>query len=259
MSSELALQQQELARAIRADAVTATGNLLKNTLQGTPARLDIYSIAYRARLGEALKENYPVLARVLGDDGFADLANAFLHHCPSHTPSIRWFGARLAEFVEEAADILPHPSLVDLIRMEWALNIAFDAADAAPLKVAELLRLAPEAWPALQLILHPSLHLLSLNWAIEPLWSALSVDENADTDPPEEFVHHLVIWRVEHRTLWRSVSAEEAMLLRAAIAATKFAQLCEIAAEFAGGDAAATVAGYLRNWVEADMLTGLTA
>jgi hypothetical protein len=259
MSSELVLQQQELARAIRTHSVTATGNLLKNTLQGTPARLDIYSIAYRARLGEALKENYPVLARVLGDDGFADLANAFLQQYPSRTPSIRWFGARLAEFTEQASDALPHPALVDLIRMEWALNTAFDAADAVPLKVDELLRLAPEDWPALQFALHPSLHLLLLNWAIEPLWSALSVDENAETDAPEEFAHHLLIWRVEHRTQWRSVSADEARLLDAAIAANTFAQLCEIAAEFAGDNAAATVAGYLRNWVEADMLTGFTA
>jgi len=253
MGSNLAHQQQELAAAIRADS-TLSSNLLQPTPQGGPARLHIYSNAYRARLGEALKENYPVLARVLGDDGFADLSAAFLHSHPSRTPSIRWLGASLAEFVAHDTDALPHPSLCDLIRMEWALNTAFDGADANPLQVADMLMLAPADWPSLRFEVHPTLHLLSMNWNVEPLWTALSADENADTEPPEEFQHYLLIWRDNHRTQWRSVGSLEAQLLQATIQGDCFAALCETAAQMSDTATAETVAGYLRNWIESGLL-----
>lgn len=258
--AQLVAQQQDLATAIRSDAAPVS-QLLQPTPQGGPARLHIYSNAYRARLGEALQENYPVLARVLGDDAFADLAAAFLSSHPSRTPSIRWFGAALAEFVEHNPDALPHPSLRDLIRMEWALNTAFDAADATPLKVADMLTLAPEDWPSLRFVVHPTLHLLSMNWNVEPLWTALSADEHADTEPPEELPHHLLIWRGEHRMQWRSVAPLEARLLQSTIDGNSFAALCDISVEAtsegANPDAARTVAEYLRIWIEAGLIATL--
>ncbi|MET3106495.1 hypothetical protein AAKU67_001207 [Oxalobacteraceae bacterium GrIS 2.11] len=254
MSSTLHGQQQQFADALQNDA---SCSLFKPTPQGTAPRLFVYSDAYRIRLGEALKENYPVLARVLGDDGFADLANAFLRDNPSRTASIRWFGTALANYVERTDDVLPHPALGDLIRMEWALNTAFDAADATPLTVADMLTLAPEAWPDLQFLPHPSLRLLALEWNVEPLWTAVTADENAEAEPPEPLQHHLLIWRVEYRTLWRSVEAIEAQLLNATLAGHSFAELCETAAESNPDAAAETVAGYLRIWVEAGMLAGM--
>lgn len=254
-TATLARQQLELAAAIR-DNATTSDTLLQATPQGSLARLHIYSHAYRSRLGEALKENYPVLARVLGDDDFAVLANAFLDAYPSHTPSIRWFGARLTEFIAQHPDLLPHPSLADLIRMEWALNTAFDAADADPLKVDALLALDPETWPTLRFEVHPSVRLLASDWNVEPLWTALTADENAETEPPEEFQHHLLIWRVAHRTQWRSVKPEEATLLQTIQEENDFTRLCAIAGTFAGDNASAIAAGYLRHWVESGLLAG---
>ena len=255
MTTVLARQQQELANAIRHEKSVAP-ELLKPTPQGTAPRLQIYTLAYRSRLGEALKENYPVLSRVLGDEAFAELANAYLHNYPSRTPSIRWFGATLAEFAAQSA-LIPHPALCDLIRMEWALNTAFDAADAEPVTISTMLALQASEWPALQFVMHPSLHLLALHWNVEPLWSALSADENALTDPPEELPHHLLVWRVGHQTRWRSVEATEALLLMAAIAGQTFTQLSEIALDSATDNAAQTVAGYARIWVEAGMISGV--
>jgi hypothetical protein len=249
-------QMQQLATAIRGDQ-SAPDNLLKLTPNGLPARLNIYSHAYRARLGEALKENFPILARVLGDDGFADLSNAFLDAYPSGTPSIRWFGERLIQFVRQHPDALPHPSLVDLVRMEWALNTAFDAADADTITVEDMMALAPDAWPDCRFTLHPSVRLLALDWNVEPLWTALTADENAETEPPEEFQHRLLIWRVDFQNQWRSVAADEANLLRAVIDGNSFTQLCDTATEFAGDNAAGLAAGYLRNWVESGLLSSI--
>ncbi|MFX8055483.1 hypothetical protein ABTK93_19635, partial [Acinetobacter baumannii] len=84
------------------------------------------------------------------------LAQAYLAAHPSRHPSIRWFGAALADFMAVAGDeLVPHPGLVDLARMDWALRAAFDAAEAPLLQPATLAALSPDDWAGLVLQLHP--------------------------------------------------------------------------------------------------------
>lgn len=255
MNGTLADRQRTFAAVITSDqAVDAAQSLFRPTPQGGPPRLDIYRNAYRARLTGALRDNYPVLHRVLGDEAFDQLAADFIAARPSRQPSIRWFGAVLGDHLQESAEQLPHPALVDLARMEWALSTAFDAADATPLQVQDLLAIAPQDWPAMRFQPLPSLRLIALSWAVEPLWSALSADENATTDAPEALDHHLLVWRRDEQTQWRSVAPFEALLLDACIGGRNFADLCELALAESGDNAAAEVAGYLRVWVEAGLL-----
>ncbi|MCK6407512.1 MAG: putative DNA-binding domain-containing protein [Rhodocyclaceae bacterium] len=254
----LAAQLQVFALAITAsEEPVESAALFSATPQGDPPRLSIYRHAFRARLTAALRENYPVLHRVLGDQTFDEVALGFIAAHPSHHPSIRWFGNALPGHLQTLADAgeLPHPALPDLARMEWALGTAFDAADAAPLSVEQLLAVAPEAWPELRFSAHPSLRLIALDWAIEPLWRALSDNPEAETAAPEAQPHHLLVWRQNDQTQWRSVEPFEATLLQAALAGESFAELCERAAATQGEQASATVAGHLRVWVETGLLT----
>jgi len=256
MSSLLKKQQQQFAQAIRNHAQPPT-ELLQLTPQGKPARFHVYSNGYQIRLSEALKENYPVLARVLGDQGFAELAADFLLHSPSSQPSIRWFGGNLANFVQQQATTLPHPSLLDLIRMEWALSTAFDARDKETLQVSDFMHLTPQDWPALKLVLHPSVRVLEMAWNVEPLWSALNSDDDAKTEAPSQQEHHLLVWRYQQINHWRSVNAIEAQLLNAVADDASFTDLCVLAAE--SDTAADAVATYLRVWVEAGLVSGMSA
>ena len=257
MSSLLAHQQQQFADAIRAYSFEAPAGLLRATPQGQSARFQVYSNAYQIRLGEALKENYPVLASVLGDESFAQLAASFLRRYPSKNASIRWFGENLAQFVRDEPSSVPHPALHDLIRMEWALSTAFDAEDAATLQVSDFMQLTPQDWATLTLTLHPSLRLLAMEWNVEPIWTALSADANNETAAPEQLTHHLLIWRDQETNHWRSVANIEAQLLGATIAGASFTELCDVAAQ--AGTGANEVASYLRIWVEAGLVTGMNS
>jgi hypothetical protein len=255
-AATLAAQLQALAQAITADsAPTDTAELFRPTPQGGPPRLGIYRKAYRARLTEALRENYPVLHRVQGDEAFDELAERFIAACPSHQPSIRWFGSALLEWLAANSEQLSHPALADLARMEWALCTVFDAADCTPLSVDDLLAQTAETWPELRFTGHPSLRLIALDWAVEPLWRALSNNPEAETAAPEPQPHHLLVWRQNDQTQWRSVEPFEADMLQAALSGESFAELCERAAATEGKQAAAAVAGHLRVWVEAGLLS----
>jgi hypothetical protein len=252
----LADQQRQFAGLVITDSPAGPDALLR-PLRGAAPRIGVYHHAYRARLIGALRSNYPVLHRALGDDDFATLALGYLAHQPSRHPSIRWFGHALVSHLAAHPDAVPHPALADLARMEWALSISFDAADLPPLAFAQLAALPPADWPAARFMPHPSVSLQRLQWAVEPIWQALTADENAATDEPQALDHELLVWRQGLETRWRSVTADEACLLAAGLAGEPFAALCEQAAEAHGAQAAAWVAGALRRWVDDGLLLWL--
>lgn len=230
--------QQVAFAAATADGADA-GTLLATDPHGGPPRLGVYRHAYRARLTEALADNFEILARAMGDESFAALADAYITAYPSTHPSIRWFGHRLAEFMAAAvaddSDLVPHPAFVDLARMDWALRAAFDAADAPALGREALAGWAPQDFAALRLAAHPAVQQVPLQWAVEAAWRVLR-EHDADTgaEPelpaPEEHPHTLLVWRRGLDTLWRSVDAAEAALLQGLAGGETFGELCERAA-----------------------------
>lgn len=251
-------QQLELAAAIR-DGADPAGLLAGDYATG----LEVYRHAYRARLAEALADNYTVLARALGDEAFDALAQAYIAAQPSRHPSIRWFGHQLAAFMAEAGDdLVPHPGLVDFARMDWALRGAFDAADAPPLDPASLAALQSDDWAGLVLRLQPSAQRVTLAYAVEPAWRVLrewepeSGDDQPELPEPVPHEHVLLAWRQDLETRWRSLEPLEAVLLDAVAAGEPLALLCERAATQLGDPEAAApaVIGALQRWLGEGLL-----
>lgn len=242
--STLAAQQRRFMAAIVGDAPDPA-------LRG---RVAVYRHAYRARLAAALRDNHSLLPRALGDEAFDALAAAYVQAHPSRSASIRWFGAQLAAFMATRDDLVPHPALIDLARMEWALRAAFDAADAPLLQAATLAALPAADWPGLVLRLHPSVQRLALQWQVEPAWRALQA--GAEAPAPEPGAHTLLAWRPALDTRWRSAQGPlEAHLLDAVAQGRPFAALCALAAADVGEAAApAQVVAHLQQWLAEGLL-----
>ncbi len=229
-------------------------------VRDTPAvdratRLAIYANAYRARLAEALAENYPALHTLLGDERFATLCRRYLDAHPSPHASIRWFGDRLAEFLARHPDYRFQGVLAEMARFEWALRAAFDAADAAPLTPAHLQDLPPAQWPALVLRPVPALQRLDLRHNVPALWQA--IDAGSDPIPVQRAERALpwAVWRHGQRVLFRSLAEDEAWALDRLCAGAPFAELCGGLAA-AGDEAAAArrAAELLLGWVREGLL-----
>lgn len=143
--SALAESQQRFQHAVLADA--AAPGLFAVETPELAGGFGLYRVAYRARLLAALRDNFPVLQRALGDEAFADLAHDYIDAHPSRFRSIRWFGDALVAFLDADPERLPHPALADVARMDWAMRGAFDAAGAPLLTLDDLAALVPEDWP----------------------------------------------------------------------------------------------------------------
>lgn len=256
MSASLHPAYQAFAAALTGQQPLPEG--LLRPLRGQPPQLAVYQHAWLARLAAALRDNYPVLHRVLGDVALEALTRAYAQAHPPTEPSIRWFGAQLADFLDQQPEHCPHPALGDLARMEWALGCAFDSADTPPHTAAALQATPVADWPALRWQAHPSVRLLQLRWAVAPLWRALRTDDpEADAPAPEPLTHRLLVWREGLDTRWRSLEAAEAQALEALLRGLSFGPWCEqlLASSPLPADAAmAEAVGWLRRWIDDGML-----
>jgi hypothetical protein len=159
-------------------AVNGTGSL------DATQRIRIYADMYRARLVDVLREDYPRVAATLGDVDFAALVCGYLTRHPSTHPSVRHVGRRFADWIAGEATVAPH--LADLARLEWARVEVFDAADAEPLRLADLEALPPQEWPALRLRLIPACLVLESAWPVHEIWASADPEADAEVDAPAD-------------------------------------------------------------------------
>jgi hypothetical protein len=117
----------------------------------------------------ALATRHPVLERLLGAETFAELARAFLRVDRPRTALLLGWGDALPDFVAAHPDLADWPWLADVARLERAWFEAHHAAEAEPMRVADLARCTPEDLAGARLRLHPSLRLLASPWAVVPV------------------------------------------------------------------------------------------
>lgn len=253
--SSLKELQETFQRAVTEGDDTVLSEILDSSKENRRVLLGVYRNAYVLRLQDILADDYEKLAALLGDDGFAEMARAYIKAEPSHTTSARWYGSRLPDFLKSAPGYRDRPVLAELAALERALNDAFDAAEAEPLSLADLARVSPHDWAALAFTPHPAVRRLDLATNAEDIWTALHADEAPPGPAMLPEPARIVVFRPDAAAHFRAMPADEAMMWDEAAAGVAFSVLCEMLAASAGADAAAErAAGYLNGWIAAGML-----
>ena len=220
---------------------------------GSAQRLGVYAEMYWARLVDVLREDFPRVGAILGDDRFATLATAYLERNPSTNPSVRWVGAGFADFLAERGSVADLPFLADLARLEWTRLAVFDAADAVPLRLEALRAIPPSKWPRLSFRPVPALRVLRCAWPVHELWAA--DDPTAAVTMVRPAATVLRVWREAFTVYQTHVDPVEQVALRQLLAGAPFGVMCDRLEALLPPPAVAQEAGALiLRWVEDQIL-----
>lgn len=248
---ELKTLQDVFQRFVLADAHGIEDQIDPGRHSNHHRRLRIYYDAYRLRLAEALATDHPALQAVMGPDAFRAMCLAYVDATPSPWRNVRWYGGELADFLSTTSPWNAQPALGECARFEWALTLAFDAADVEPLTFEALAGMSAEAWSDLRLELHPSVQLIRLHCNAGALRTAA---DDASTLPPLAWSDDPVdwlIWRQGDSVRFRSLPGLESIAFHSARNGDTFPELCASLLDYVEeAHAAAHAAGFLRRWVD---------
>ena len=169
-------------------------------------QLDIYREQFWIRHVNCLREDFPVLLALAGDEKFEAIVRDYLEAFPPKKFQLRHLGENLADFLATRDDAL----LADLARVEWAFIDAFDAPDAPPLDPTTIAAIAEDDWPNARLVLHPSLQLLRLAYPTNQMRDAWWADKDKrPIERVERAEANVVVYR--HKTMLLYTEVVEAL------------------------------------------------
>lgn len=206
-------------------------------------RLELYHRQYWFRLLDSMAEDFPTLKRLLGEETFWRLVEAYLEAVPSQSYTLRHLGSRLADFAAQ------HPALagkhprhaIELARLEYAVCEVFEAADEPVIE--------PDRLAVTPLSLQPHLKLFGLTTPVDALWRLADdavIPEEWLREPEAGSAFYVAVFREDYRLRVERLP-REAFLLLCGIQRTGALQT---ALEACGLDADAPeeFAGRVRDW-----------
>jgi putative DNA-binding protein len=256
--ADLASVQAAIQRSVLDGNRAAREHVVGTRQVSITKRLQIYREAYYVRLAEALATTYPALHALLGEDQSRVLARSYIDAHPSRHYSLRYFGHRLARFLERHEPYRSTPLLTDLARWEWAAAAVFDAPDTTAMTADALTHIAPDSWPLLRFEFHTAVRLMSSRWNVAEIWSRLTREQSPPRPLQARRVSRWAIWRTEGGVFYAPTQLREELALRAAFRGEPFAYICTwVAGEEAS--AALWAASLLRQWIERGWIVRIEA
>ncbi len=167
--SGLAIQQAALLEALFAwPAANAMKNIAAYAIDTGARGLKAYQSNGHTMAESALGAAYPVLAQMVGEESFGDLARALWHAHPPACGDLGRWGEALPVFVEASAQLQDEPYLADVARLEWSLHLGAAASDVAP-DPASLALLTQHDPADLVMLLAPGCAVVCSAWPIASL------------------------------------------------------------------------------------------
>ncbi len=217
-------------------------------------RFAVYVNGYPARLHDALAEQFPALAHVIGGARFHALVQRYQRGARLGSYNLNCAGAELASFLRRDGLAEELPFTPDLAGLEWAIHQAFHAGEAAPLDPAALAARSADDFTRARLRFQPSVAVVESPWPIHTLWEARDTPrEQIDIDLGVS--ECVLVCRHGLQVACRVIESREAAALRQLLAGTP---LGAVTADLAvSGVAAERVSAWFARWMAHGMLAAL--
>lgn len=175
--------------------------------------IQIYRHNFVSRFSDALMASYPQTCRILGEQCFRGLCRAFIQQEPFAEASLVNFGAGFADFMAAHSSMKKHAYGVDLARLEWAMEVAYNhAGDDAVSSRAGGLR--------------DGLQLIASDYALFDLWH-FDGSQELDICASAQWV---LVYTLGYEVMLSKVSAEHGHYIQALMFADQLVQAEVLAA-----------------------------
>ncbi len=255
--SDLITLQQTLLRSMLHPSLASLDDIRGNSAVDTSSRLAIYQQGYRMRLCDALSTEFPGL-RLMARRNFQAMLDAYIDAQPSSHFNIRWHGAGMASFLAHVSPWRENSALAEMAQLDWAISIAFDAADESTLAASDLSAVSGEAWGALRLYPQAHLQIVSSGHNIDAFRRA--ADRGAQSPRLRQLAkpRHLLVWRHLLDVRYRPIPPDEQAVLEAAMRGESFAQLCErMAGHHRSSSALPRMATLVAQWLKDGLIASM--
>lgn len=255
---KLAELQETMFRAVTGEgALEETAALVHGGPIDPVDRVGIYAEMYWLRMRDALRSDYPLVLRIIGDEDFDVLVARHVRRRPSIHYSLGRLGVGMADTLREAP-MEGKPWLADLAALEWARAESFVAVDAPVLSAAELSGMTEDSFTRAKLVASPSLRLVRLSYDLRSVWRALEADGLSEApgvpEVPEQVVP-VAVWRKGFQVFHVAVGAEEARALSGVLEGQDMPSVCEAFAD--GPEPVAAAFQAIGSWIAEGMMSEL--
>ncbi|HTY68036.1 MAG TPA: DNA-binding domain-containing protein [Alphaproteobacteria bacterium] len=143
------------------------------------ARLAIYRNTFIGSLTTALRISFPAVYRLVGPEFFEAAAQVFVAAHPPRSAYLDEYGAEFPDFLAGFGPAAALAYLPGVARLEWAVNVALHARDAAGLSLARLAALAPKTQESIAFVPHPAIGLVFAEHPVDTIWRAVLAENDA--------------------------------------------------------------------------------
>jgi hypothetical protein len=133
-------------------------------------RLRVYRNNVFGNYRKTLREVYPVVLALVGEPFFHSAADTYAVRHSSRSGDLNDFGGEFAAFLASWPPVAQLTYLTDIARLEWAMERAVHAADAAPLDLQALAAVPEAELPLLHFELHPASDIVCSPYPILRIW-----------------------------------------------------------------------------------------
>jgi hypothetical protein len=225
---------------------------------GATERLQIYAGMYPLRMNEALRNDYPAVAGLLGALGFERLVRDYVAAHPSRSFTLARLGDRLPEFVAKWGSPRRRGLLTDVARLELAATQVFDAVETAPVDPSALEAVPVVEWPRMTLVPSPTLRLVSVRPGAVGVLDAVLEGTSIPKKPGRGRVD-VAYYRSDFVVRRRTLGPFEGKLLASLIAGETLGGALDVSARTfpEGGPSGEIVSRWFAEWTRLGFFAGV--